>query len=133
MQPETITLAVDELNNGTGVDKDFERFSYTQNRTVYVSEDHTPLSKDILALYRTEPKSSGNFPGVLKTALKFSQDLTVAGVDQTTEITVPLIVEVSFSVPVGAADADVLIARQRVVAILDRDDIMVELNSKQII
>jgi hypothetical protein len=59
--------------------------------------------------------------------VKFSQDITVDGLDGVSQITAPIIVEVSVSLPVGATAADALIARQRVVALVDRDDIMTPL------
>jgi hypothetical protein len=133
MQPDSITLAVDVLNNDTTEDIDFEKFDGSKSRSVYISENHSPVDRDTLMLYRGEPKQNGNFKGVLKTALKFSRDVEVEGVDETTTLKSPIITEVSFSVPLGATDADILIERQRVVALLDRDDIMVPLNSNQVI
>jgi hypothetical protein len=62
--------------------------------------------------------------------VKFSQDVEVAGVDGVSTLTSPIIVEVSFSVPVGATQAEQLIARQRAIALLDDDTIMVKLNDQ---
>jgi len=133
MQPNTITLQVDELNNATLVDNVYTRFEEFQNRASYISGDHSMSAKDTLGLYRTFPKPSGNFRGVIKTSVKFSKDLAVTGVDGVSTLTAPVIVELSFSVPVGATAADVLIARQRALAILDRDDIMVSLNEQAMV
>lgn len=132
MQPDTITLAIDELNNATLVNKVFTRFDEYQNRSVYNSADHTIVAKDTLSLYRTPPKTSGNFRGTAKTAVKFSKDLVVLGVDGS-NLNAPIILEVSFSIPVGATTAQMLSLRQRVIALLDRDDIMVPLNHLQMI
>lgn len=126
MQDNTITLAVDEANNATLVDKGYDRFDVYQNRAIYNSEDHTISSPDTLTFYRTLPKQSGNFKGQAKSAAKFSKTLTVSGVDGA-DVQAPLIIEVSASVPVGATEAVQLEMRQRAVALLDRDDIMVAL------
>lgn len=134
MQPNVITLAVDEENDGVGlINHVYSRFEEFQNRASYISAEHSLDSRDTLAFYRTMPKSSGNFRGVAKTALKFSMDKTVLGVDGVSNITAPLIGEVSFSLPVGASAADALILRQRLVALLDRDDVMVPLMEQQMV
>lgn len=127
MQDNTITLAVDVANNAVLVDIDYSRFDVYQNRSVYNSEDHTISSADTLTLYRTLPKQSGNFKGQAKSAAKFSKTLSVLGVDGAT-VQAPLILEVSVSIPVGASLETQLEMRQRAVALLDRDDIMVALN-----
>lgn len=125
MQPNEITLSVDEENDGVGpVNHVFTRFDEYQNRAVYVSSTHTPATKDTLSLYRTLPKSSGNFRGTTKSASKFAQDIVVTGVDGVSQLTAPIIVEVSLSLPVGATPAQAKIARQRAVALLDLDSIM---------
>lgn len=127
MQPNVITLAVDLLNNATLVDHDFTRYEEYQNRAVYIGENHTVAAKDTLGFYRTLPKQSGNFRGVGKSAIKFSQDLSVAGVDATTTLTSALIGEVSFSAPVGSTAAQRKILRQRIIALLDNDSVMEDL------
>lgn len=131
MQPNTITLAVDELNTDSTTDYVFTRYDVVNNHSVYIGEDHTPLKKDLLTLYRGIPKQSGNFAGVSKSATKFSWDVEVEGVDTSTTLTSPIICEISFSIPLGATDAEVLIVRQRAIALLDRDDIMVPLNTNR--
>lgn len=130
MLDDTITLAVDVANNATTVDKDFSRFDVYQNRTVYISEDHSILSPDTLSFYRTLPKTSGNFRGQAKTAFKFSKSLTVAGIDGA-DVQAPFILEVSASIPVGATEATMMEIRQRAIALLDRDDLMVPFQATQ--
>lgn len=128
MQPNVITLAVDVANNGTTVDYDFSRFEESLNRTIYAGENHAIDAKDTLAIYRTAPKQSGNFKGVAKTSVKFTQDNTVLGVDGLAQLTSPLIAEVSFSIPVGVTTASVIEMRQRLIALLDQDSVMTNLN-----
>lgn len=133
-QPDVITLAVDTLNNGTTNDEDYSRFDTgSANRVVYIGENHSMTTKDTLTLYRTFPKVSGNFRGTAKTAVKFSQDKVVTGVDGVAQLTSPIIVEVSFSIPVGVTEADMLIARQKAIALLDLDTVMDELNGRQMV
>lgn len=128
MQPDVITLAVDVANNGSTINFDFTRFEETINRTIYAGENHAINAKDTLALYRTAPKQSGNFKGVAKTSVKFTKDNVVLGVDGLAQLTSPLIVEVSFSVPVGVTNATVKEMRQRLIALLDQDTVMSNLN-----
>lgn len=124
MQDNVLTLAVDELNNSTTTDHVFNRFEEYANRSVYIGENHQLSARDTLTLYRTFPKVNGNFKGTAKSALKFSTDKSVTGVDGLSSLTSPIISEVSFSVPVGVSLADMLIARQRLIALLDTDAFM---------
>lgn len=133
MQPSEITLAVDVANNATLVNRVYTRFDQYQNRTVYVGANHTSAVRDSLAFYRSFPRVSGNFKGVDKTSFKITRDMIVTGVDGIASITAPMILEVSFSLPVGVSLATQLELRQQSVALLDRDDIMTPLNSQLLI
>lgn len=132
MQPDVITLAVDEDNDDgsvtAAVDHVYTRFEEYQNRSKYIHSGHLIDAQDTLAFYRTAPKSSGNFKGVAKTSVKFTKDQTVKGVDGVSDLTAPIIVEVGFSLPVGVTAEEVLLARQRVIAALDDDTMMDALN-----
>lgn len=129
MQPDEIELTVDALNTGANqVTKTYSRYEEFQNRTVYMGETHTLAKRDLLGLYRTANKPSGNFKGTAKTAVKFTEDIIVDGVDGIAQLTAPIIVEVSFSIPVGATAADVLRLRQTAIALVDSDDVMDPLN-----
>lgn len=128
MLANQLSLNVDAANNSTVVAQTYDRYEEFQNRSVYIGTDHLPESRNALALYRTFPTKSGNFKGVSKSAVKFTQDVVVPGVDGSTTLTAPIIIEVSFSVPVGAATADVVEQRQRVLAALDDDTLMNALN-----
>jgi hypothetical protein len=130
MQPNEITISVDVANDANLVNEVYSRFEEYLNRTIYIGDNHALASRNELALYRTFPKQSGNFKGVAKSAFKFTHDVVVPGVDGNTSLTSPIIMEVSFSIPVGAADADVLHARQRLVGLADLDTIMAPLNQK---
>lgn len=127
MQPNTLTFVVDVLNNGTTEEKVYTRFEEFQNRAAYIGSTHSPASRDMLALYRSFPTRNGNFRGTSKSSVKFTRDISVPGVDGNSVI-VPMIIELSFSIPVGAAEADVKEYRQTALAILDDDEVMTPLN-----
>lgn len=132
-QPGTITLAVDVLNNASTVNKVYGSLSGVQgNKSQYIGPDHSMVAPHTLTFYRTFPKPSGNFRGVTKTAAKLSITKEVDGIDGST-LSAPLIGEVSFSLPVGATEADELVLRQTLIALLDRDDLMVPLNHQGVI
>lgn len=133
MQPNTLTLNVDPANDSTIVAETFDRSDYYANRSTYFGVNHDAESRDQITLYRTYPTKSGNFKGVKKSALKFTRDFTVDGVDGVAQLTSPIIVDVSFSIPVGVTDAAVLAMRQLVVAALDSDTLMDDLNIKQMV
>lgn len=128
MLSDTITLSVDLLNNGTRTNQAYTRADEFQNRSVYEGPSHSLISKDTLTFYRTKPTKSGNFNGTAKSALKFSTDTSVPAVNVADTIVAPMIGEVSFSLPVGCTAAQVKILRQRMVAILDDDAVMVQLS-----
>lgn len=118
MQANTITLPVDLLNNGTTTDEVFARFEEGLNKSTYVGPNHSLQARNKLELYRTLAKRAGNFLGAAKGTMKFTQDVTVTGVDGT-DIVAPQIIEVNYSLPVGSTDAQALALRQRVLAALD--------------
>lgn len=133
MQADTITLAVDVLNNGTPANQAFVSSDRSGvNRTVYHGPGHTLISRHTLALLRGYPKRTGNYYGSAKSSIKFTRDVSVSQADGTTTIA-PLIFEVSVSMPVGTTPADLLAMRQHVVAILDRDDVCNDLQAKLIV
>lgn len=82
----------------------YEQSIKADNRSVYVVEDYDFSSLDQFTFYRTPPKVSGNYRGNLKTAVKRSVDLSVVGVDSTTTITAPAIVQISASWPIGSTE-----------------------------
>lgn len=128
MQPDQLVLAVDVANNGTLVSETFTRYEEYQNRSKYIGSGHTPGSRNEFGIYRSFPTKTGNFKGVGKTSVKLTIDKSVVGVDSSTSITAPVILEVSFSVPVGVSDADMKHYRQRLIALLDSDTFMDSLN-----
>lgn len=121
MLPNTIVLPVDVLDNGTTVDKTYTRDDAFPNRAVYVAADHTLAVRSLLNTYRTQPKPSGNFPGVAKGSMKLTQDYVVLGKDRTTEVVAGGIVEYSSSMPVGCTTAQHVEMLQRMIALLKHD------------
>lgn len=128
MLDNVLTLPVDVLNNSTPVDVIFNRYEEYQNRSVYITLDHTLSKRDMLGFYRTPPKKSGNFRGSAKTEVKFTLDIDVPGVDSTTTLTSPAILDISFAFPVGITEATALVLRQRAIALLDYTVFMNRIN-----
>lgn len=129
MQANTLTLSVDVDNDGVGLASEvYTRYEEYQNRASYIGADHLPDARNTLAFYRTFPTKSGNFKGTAKSSVKFTQDVEVAGVDSSTTITAPIILDLSFSVPVGASATDLKHIRQRLLALIDTDALMDSLN-----
>lgn len=125
MQDNVLTLAVDELNTDSTTDHVYTRFDGSfQNRAIYIRDTHELDARDSLTLYRTFQKVNGNFKGTAKSSFKFTWDRAVTGVDGLAELTAPIISEVRYSVPVGVSVADMMICRQRQIALLDDDTIM---------
>lgn len=129
MQPNEITLAVDELNDGNTVSTTLKRQDEFQNRSIYIVDgSHTLDVRDMLGLYRTYPKPNGNFKGVAKSTAKFTMDITVDGVDGVSQLISPAILDIGFSLPLGITAAQVKVLRQRAIALLDDDTRMDDLN-----
>lgn len=128
MQVDQLVISVDAENNGNPADVTYDRYIENENRSVYITSAHVPEARDTLGLYRTFPTKSGNFKGVSKSALKFTRDIEVSGVDSSTVLTSPMIADISFSIPVGALAIDILELRQRMIAALDNDSFMDSLN-----
>lgn len=124
MLENTITLGVDIANNATVVDMDFRRYNEFADRSVYISEVHAIEKRDTLTFSRVPPKRSGNLKGVAKSGFKFTMDQVVPGVDETTTVTQPLLGETSFNVPVGTTVDQEILLRQRMIALLNNDVLM---------
>jgi hypothetical protein len=129
--PETITVDYDKLNDDNDVELVFTRQINSVGKQVYILPTHTAASPQKLELYRTFPKRSGNNPGARKVTMKIT--LTKSYTDLAgNSVTGPVIMEQSFSIPDGVADADVLEARMLGVAILDKDTLADPLVNQQV-
>lgn len=124
MLSNTIILPIDTLNTGTKTNTDYSRYDEYQNRSVYIGTDHSLSARDSISFFRSFPKPSGNFKGVMKTSFKITKDIMVLGVDGLANLTSPIIIEVKFSLPVGAETAQLIAERQKVIALLDDDSLM---------
>jgi hypothetical protein len=103
----------------TIVNQDYTRYEEAANRASYIGTDHTLSLRNLMAVSRNFPTVSGNFKGVAKSTLKFTQDIQVAGVDAETTNTSPVIINVGSSIPVGCTAADAMEIRNRVIAAVD--------------
>lgn len=130
MLDNTITLAVDKLNSGAITNVAFSRQEEFQNRAKYISPAHTLAKRDTLDFYRTFPSKTKDFNGVAKSGFKFTVDTEVPGVDPATSRIAPQIAEVSFSLPIGFTTAQLVELRQRIIAVLDNDALMLRINER---
>lgn len=128
MLDNTLVLAVDVLNDGITVNKTYTRYTEFQNRSSYIGEGHSVSKRDNLSFYRSFPTKAANFKGTSKTSLKLTEDLEVVGNDGLAQLTAPIIAEVNFSFPVGTTAAQMVVVRQKLIALLDNDSLMTKLN-----
>jgi hypothetical protein len=70
------------------------------------------------------PNKNGNFRGTGKSGIKFTKDHSVDGVDTTTAVVVPAIIECNTSFPIGMTSAERVEMRQRLIAVLDNDNLV---------
>jgi hypothetical protein len=127
MQDNTITLSVDAANDDNASNEVYNRYEETANRTTYVGSGHALDAREQFQLYRTAPKRNGESRGNLRVTVKFTEDIEVSNASGTGDITLPLIGEVSFSVPLGTTAAQTQHLRQRIVSFLDLDAVSADL------
>lgn len=129
MLDNTITLPVDPANNEQVANEVYTRYEESANRSSYIGQDHSLAVRNTLAVTRSFPTVSGNFKGVAKSALKFTQDIEVEGVNAMTVNSSPMIGTVGFSFPVGTTPSQAMHLRQRIVAAVDHE-IMIRLTER---
>lgn len=129
MQPDPITIAVDVLNNGTTENQVYERVREEGLKSIYHGPGHSASMRNTLTFIANDPKPSGNYTGVQKSVVKFTEDVSGPGVNGL-DVIQPLIATFEVSRPAIATDAQVLEIRQRLHALIDSDAIMVPLNSR---
>lgn len=116
----TLTLSVDTENLGAPTDQVYTRYDEKSDKTTYIRADHTVVARRELSLARRPSTRSGNYNGSSKGTVKFTDSVTVAGVDGA-DVSALLIMDLSISIPVGCTDAQILEMRQRLIAALDDD------------
>lgn len=84
--------------------KTYSADSYQQNAVGYIGAAKTVSVKDDVVLRRTAPKPTSVFSGIGRTSAKMTRTMTLTGALTGTG---DAILEVSVSVPVGTAAADV--------------------------
>lgn len=121
MLDNTITLTLP--NGGTPVDVPIARIDVLQNRSVYHEPTHSTIMRKTVGFYRTLPKRSGDFLGVAKSAVKSTLDMTVANAKGEPVVS-PMIGEISFSIPIGAVEADIDNLLDRLEALIKRRSVI---------
>jgi len=132
MQPDTITIATDVLNNGTTENHVFERVREEGLKSTYHGPNHSGSLRNTLTLIANDPKPSGNFPGVQKSLVKRTFDVVGTGINGL-DVKQPVVATFEVSKPEICTDAAMLIIRQEMHALIDSDAIMVPLNSRGVI
>lgn len=132
MISNSITLAVDALNNGTSANIEIVRIGEGANSSRYKFPDNSLIQRDYVDFYRTFNKKSGNYNGSAKCAMKITRDVTVPGVDATTSIVAPQICQVSFANPVGTSDANQVELAMRLVGLIIHSEILPKLRQMEV-
>ena len=120
---DPIVLSVDVANNNTPVAVNLARFREVTDETVYKLPSHTLSLRNLVAFSRTFPKQVGNFRGLARAKIVFTQDVTVVGVDGA-NIVAPFTFIVEARTPVGVSLGDQVSKRQHVISLLDNDALM---------
>jgi len=124
MQANTLTLAVDTANDGTTTDHVYTRIREVENKSVYNGPGGSVSNRKELAFLRKDPKRSGNSQGVSSAEARFTEEVSVPGVEDSSNVSHLLTGSVSFRIPVGVSSADLLTFRQKIIALLDDDTVM---------
>jgi hypothetical protein len=126
-QSEVIALTVDPANDGNPETQNYANQQRKDTFSLYREENSDLKNRDELRLAATLPKRSGNFPGVVRSEARFTKTVEVEGVDTTTTVAGVATGIISFSLPLGTSAATATLLRQRMIGLLDDDDIMDDL------
>jgi hypothetical protein len=128
------TLTFDDVvlkDESTGADLSaadyvLRRHEETINRTTYVDDTtHSVASRDQVQFYRTFPKRAGSSRGSSKCAVKFTRDVLVPNASGDGDIVLPLIGEVTFSIPVGVSNHVLFNLREKMEQVLAQESVSV--------
>jgi hypothetical protein len=104
MQANTITVSVPTSSTvATPVGVTFARSREELDKSTYVGPDNSLDARQWMQFYRTAPKRSGESRGTAKSAIKLTDDQSVPNASGSGNIVLPLITELSISVPVGTS------------------------------
>jgi len=107
MIQDILTFATNTLH-GLTADTVYTKFGGNQNnRSDFIGAGHTTVARNQLQLYRTFAKRNGEVLGSRKAAMKFTKDVLVDNASGTGQVRLPLILEVSMSIPEGTSENDV--------------------------
>lgn len=133
-QPNPIVLSVNEDNDdGTTAEitRIFEQQEVYNGRSVYTTNDSTPLDRETLSLYASAAKPSGNILGTNKASVKTTRDCTVPGADGVANYTKPIIWKLEGSIPAGASTSLVKAELMKIVALAQTNEVMDQLINNQ--
>lgn len=124
MQPNTIAYTFDHDNDGgttPAVAVTLTRHSEELNRTIYRTGSHTESVPDLFTFYRTPAKRSGSFMGTQKVSVKRTRSRTVSNAEGLDTV-VPQVDELSFSIPIGVAEADKIASLMEWIGVLSSSE-----------
>jgi hypothetical protein len=102
----------------TRLEETVNRSTYGETTTHAGGQLHSVTARNQVQFYRTYPKRTGSSRGAAKLTMKWTRDVTVANADGSGDIVLPLIGEVSFSIPVGANHWEISNLRRRIASLL---------------
>jgi hypothetical protein len=124
MQPNTITLTVDPLNDDNPESRVVTLHDRVGDRNLYKHVDSDDISRDYVEMFRTAPKASGENRGTRKSLLRATVDFEVPNRSGTGEIVSPCVWGLTAPVVVGMTDNQVLEMRAKMVAFIMTDEFL---------
>lgn len=134
MLPNELVLSVDPAHDSNPQDETYSKVKEDSSlgRSVYTGADHSLTMRETLTVSAREPIPSGQFRGVAKSSIKFTEDLTIPNA-LGDDIVAPQIGEISFSLPVGTTAAQAMHLRQRLVAALNSESFITTLTENCVV
>lgn len=105
--------------------------SFAADRALLVGPDHAIGRKDVVQAYRTLPKKNGVSNGAAKGAIKYSSEELVPGVDASTSHLDLNLFNLDVRIPVGQTEEEFRNKFRRFRAMINQEQLMVDLLYKQ--
>lgn len=117
--------------DGSGIDEAilYYRGESDGGRSAYYGQNHDFQNREMLHLYRTRPRPSGNHNGTARCRLKFTHDLDVEGAVSEETVTRQMIADLNFGFPVGATAGDIEKILRQMASLLGNSTVMDKITS----
>lgn len=126
-QGETLSLPVDRLNDGNPAAEAWSRYDFGGNSSTYHGPNHTFSEQEALKFTRNSPTPSGTYPGTRRSTMKLTRGLPNTDLEGNSVVH-NAIIDITFSFPIGISETEMVKVRQVLVAAMDSDTIMDDLN-----